>query len=151
MFTTSPEISGEIVALGHALASLPIGGLLTYTKMGYPSYYVVRRAIRKAEIDSGSLFATVRGEGVRRLDTTGSINHGSATLRRIRKAAQRGVARLGNIRANAEPQEQRRLLALQAQLGAIALVSNPLMTTKVEVHQTNTGPLPVGRVLEMFK
>jgi len=151
MFTTSPEISGEIVALGHALASLPIGGLLTYAKMGHPSHYVARRAIRKAEIDSGSLFATVRGEGIRRLDTTGSINHGAATLRRIRKAAQRGITRLSCIRANATPLEQRRLLALQAQLGAIALVSNPLMTAKVEVHQTNTGPLPVGRVLEMFR
>jgi len=160
MLKSNPENAADVEALTAALAELPVGETLAYEAMTETigrdiraHRYLLLSARDKAEEQTGALFDTVHNVGVKRLASSDMPDVGLATVKRIRRAAKRGVARLGSVRANDMPKaDADRLIAFRSQLGAISLMADGRKTHTVAAEVEKTGAVvPAGRVLDMFK
>jgi hypothetical protein len=156
--STSPENAADIEAMRDILAELSVGATVTYAEIAGrigrdPTHrpWLLRRAMRDAEEDTGSLFEIVRGEGVKRLPTSEIANVGTSAIRKVRKAAKRATKRLSCVRANdLAPEDAARVLAVRSQLGAISLVADGRKTQAVAA-KVDGGVIPAARALELFK
>lgn len=156
---TSPENAADLQRLKQLIAVIPIGSMLTYTELATAlgrdareKWWLVTRAIQECEEETGGLFAVVRGEGIKRLQSASIPDVGLAAIQKIRRTAKRGSARLEAVRINdLQQSEQHRLIAHRAQLGAIALIADGRKTvTLVRESASSDGPLKIGRVLELL-
>lgn len=159
-FGTSPENEADIQALTEALRALSIGSTLSYASMSATigrditaRRWLLQRACKEAETETGSLYEAVRGEGIRRLAGEETPSVGLAAIRRVRRAAKRGVQRLSKVRSNdLEPDVAAKIVAHKSQLGAISLVADGRKSATIVSEAERTGAeVPAGRVLELFK
>jgi len=158
--TTSPENAADVDTIKGLLLALPIGQTLSYAAMSEQlgrdvteRRWLLGRAIRQAEDDSGGLFATSRGEGIQRLTSNRVADAGLSTIQKIRRTARRGHVRLSGVRANDLPlTEQQRLLAHRSMLGAIASIADGRKAPTIAKEAAAVGHVvPAGRVLDLLK
>lgn len=157
---TSPENAADVEAMKQMLQELSSGTIQTYEAMSdslgrdvRARFWLLRKAIREAEAETGALFEVVRTVGIKRLATEEAPDVGLTCIRKIRRTAKRGVDRLGTVRANDLTQDQHnRLIAHRSQLGAISLVADGRKSITLAAEAAKTGQtIPAGRVLELFK
>jgi hypothetical protein len=156
MFRTSPEHAIQIEALVAALNALPVGQTITYDALSEAigkrvqtddGRFLLIRARRLAEKQTGTLFATVFGVGVKRLPADEAAGVGSDVRQRIRRSANRTYARLSDIRYNdITPDVRQRIDAERSLMGAIASLATQTSANSVAKH-TQTGPVPVAKLL----
>lgn len=159
MLKSNPENQADIRALADFLAALPVGEIATYDQLSQAigrnvrngAGYILTAARDAVEKESGAIFGTVHRVGVKRLTGQEAIGIGAQTGRKIRRAARRGIGRLGRIRDNSlTDADRKRINAYTAQLGAVALLAQTSTARKVEKQSTTATVLPVGRVLQVF-
>jgi hypothetical protein len=158
--TTNPENAAIIDRLTDMLAAVPIGAAMTYSAasatvgrdVAGKHRYLLDAAREKAEKQLGCIFECVRTVGVKRLPASESPEVGLASIRRVRKAAKRGVKRLTRLNANSlsEP-EHRRVISYRAMLGAIAMIADGNKARTVAAVVDIASPIPPAAVLEMFR
>lgn len=161
MRKAAPENETDIETIARLLKAASIGATVTYEAMTdaigrdiQDHRHLLLAAQRRTEEEIGALFGTVRGEGVKRLPSDEVASVGSHTIRRIRRAARRGMQRLTVVRANDLPMDDaRKIIAQRSQLGAIALVSDNRSTPAIQrsVDAMDGTTVPAGRVLDLFK
>lgn len=157
---TNPEHAAIVGKLSDMLTALPIGGILTWDAateavqrdIRTRHRYLLMAARERAEKALGCIFEAVRGEGLKRLSASDSPEIGLSAIRRVRKAAKRGVRRLERINANSlsEP-EVKRVIGYRAMLGAIAMIADGNKARTVSAVIDPTNPIPPKSILEMFK
>ena len=158
---TNPEHAAIVERLADQLGALSIGGTLTYSAASAACgrdvagqyRYLLTAAREKAEKNHGCLFECVRTVGVKRLPANEAPDVGLASIRRVRKAAKRGVRRLDRLNANSlsEP-ETRRVVSYRAMLGAVAMIADGNKARTVAAAVTDTAkPIPPSNILEMFR
>lgn len=136
-FQTSPENQALIDKMAAALQVCPAGTIISYADISpdgepiQPRRWLLSAAVKAAESVTGSRFATVRNVGVKRLRPDDLPGIGSEYIGRVRRTAQRGVARL-ETRDNLPPDTLRKVTAQRSQLGAVALFTKPSATEKLE-------------------
>lgn len=158
--STHPENEADVAALKASLLSAPIGEMISYAALSEAvgrdvteRRWVLSRAIHEAEEESGGLFSTVRGEGIKRLETQHVADAGLSTINKIRRTAKRGHKRLSSVRVNdLPPQEQHRLTAHKSMLGAISLLADGRKSPTIAKEVAAVGhAIPAGRVLDLLK
>lgn len=107
MFKQNAKVKKTVEVLVEAFKALPNGQTVSYEVLsklcGEPlssQSYVLQRALRKAEEQSGALFENVMGEGYQRLPSSEIPGVGKRANTRIRKHARRTRKRLETVRAN---------------------------------------------------
>lgn len=159
MLPSKPEIEIEVSAIASALVGLPIGQIMAYADINRvagrdvtkENRYILLRAVKKAEQDSGARFATVHATGVKRLSAEDLPGIGNAVRTRVKNAAKRGYARLTDLKYNDITPESRRLIdAERSLLGAISAIASDTSAKKVQAG-TTTGPLPVAHVMDALR
>ncbi|MEC9268527.1 MAG: hypothetical protein VX464_20880 [Pseudomonadota bacterium] len=156
---TSPENAADIETMVGVLEKASIGETVNYGAMdaalGRPSrntHWLIRKAIRQVEKDTGAIFEIVRGVGIKRLPSSDIPSVGTAAIRKIRRASKRAVARLQCVRVNdLGHDEAKQVIAQRAQLATISFMADGRKTPAItaEINE-DKSTLPVGRVLEVF-
>lgn len=107
MFDSSAKVAAKVEALLEALTALSPGQTVTYEALSKAlgekvssQDYVMQRALKKAERQTGAIFDNVMGQGYQRLHTHEISGLGKRANSRIRKTARRTRKRLENVRAN---------------------------------------------------
>lgn len=159
MLKSNPETAADIRALADFLAALPVGEVATYAQLSQTigrnvqkgAGYILAAARDVVEKEAGAIFGTIHRVGVKRLTGQEAIGVGAQTGRKIKRAARRGISRLGRIRDNSLSDDDRRKInAYTAQLGAVAMLAGADTARKVEKKSDASAVLPVGRVLDVF-
>ncbi len=160
MFRTAPETAADISAICELLKALSFDETATYDRISAAigrdvrgtSRWVLVKAIRQAETETGSLFASVHRVGIKRLRAADAHNVGRSSMRRIRRAAGRTHQRLGYVRGNdVTGQDRAKIEAYRSVFGAISALSREGVAQQVEQAAAPQSVLPVGRVLEIFR
>lgn len=160
MFTpTNSEHTAIIEKLTEALAALPIGGTIVYSKLSEIAgrdvsdryRYLLVKAADNAEKQLGCIFESVRGVGVKRLTASEIPDVGLAAIRKIRRGAKRGSKRLTRIGTNSlSESENRRVVASRAMLGAIATIADGRRASTLAAVADPVKPIPPENILQMF-
>jgi len=157
---TNPEHVAIIDRLAGALSALSIGAVLPYDIAAELAgrdvtgqyRYLLFAAREKAEKDLGCLFECVRRVGLKRLPASEAPEVGLASIRRVRKAARRGVKRLERLNANSlSAPEHRRVISYKAMLGAVALIADGNKARTVAAAVDPGKNIPPANILEMFR
>jgi hypothetical protein len=157
---TSPENEAIVERLEQALATLPLGGTVTTPQLvkaapGFSwsrNYWLLQKARERAEKNLGCIFETVRGIGVKRLSAQEIPDVGLSSLRKIRRAANRGKKRLSRVNSNSLSQgEQRRVVGMVAMLGAVAMIADGRKANAIATVADPVRPVPPKNILEMFR
>ncbi|XWN29950.1 MAG: hypothetical protein ROR55_21010 [Devosia sp.] len=160
LFRTSPENAADVEAIANKLREASIGGLVSYTAISAAigrdirsHRHLLDHARKKVESETGSLFETLRGIGIRRLRSEETHTVGLGVIRKVRRAARRGVERLSKVRVNDLDRETaNKIIAHRSQLGAISLVADGRKSATVAHEAERTGStIPAGRVLQLFR
>ena len=159
IFTTSPEIAADVETVVNILANLPVDGIMDYNQASdaigrdvtHTARYILDRARKLAEEQTGSLYESVRGTGIKRLTPADASMVGAAAIGKIRRHARRGMKRLALIRGNMTSADQAKVVAYQSQLGAIAVASTPSATKRIEGTINDSAVVPAGRIFDLFK
>lgn len=127
MFESSAKVATKVEAIVEILTALSPGEMVNYAmlsrvageKVGSQSY-VVQRARKKAEQQTGAIFDNVMGKGYQRLPTSEVPGLGKRANNHIRKTARRTRIRLEGIRANdLSPKEVASIAAYRSHFGMI--------------------------------
>ncbi|MGE4044488.1 MAG: hypothetical protein AB7F35_06520 [Acetobacteraceae bacterium] len=134
------------------LAAVPVGGIVSLAAMSdaigrdiEQCRYLLYAAIRHAGREHGALFASVRGQGYRRLPVSEIATIGRTAREKIRRTARRGLRSMeaGLSAANDVPNDVRiRLLQEQSALGLIEHVTRE--RNLPQVPEGTTRPLPIA-------
>jgi alkylated DNA nucleotide flippase Atl1 len=161
MSLSAPSIENatDIEAIAELLRALPIGETLTYAEISTAigrdikaRRWLIVPAIRRAETETGALYAVVWRQGYQRLPAENAPQVGSSALRSIRRRARRAAARLAGATGNVAPDIQRALIAQRSALGAIAEMTKERSVNRIGAALPETPVvLPIGRTLEMFR
>ena len=107
MFNPSAKIAAKVESLTEALVALSPGQGITYNAMSRVvgeritgSSYIMQRALKQAEQQSGCIFDNVHGKGYQRLATGEIPSIGKKANGRIRRTARKTRKRLEGVRAN---------------------------------------------------
>ncbi len=154
MFTTSPDRQIRIERLTRYLRDLPIRAVATYDDLSAHLGEDVKadrlaliRARKVAEQETGMRFATVHGEGVKKLDAASIPGIGEEVRKGIARKARRQSERLVGLKYNdIDGPMQARIDAERSILGAIAATAR-VSPEKVEQH-TSTGPIVPARIFQ---
>ena len=157
MFNTNPETAIEVDAVSNMLTQLPMTEILSYASIGEALGYDCQRkpfsvfkARKKAEAETGLRFETVRGVGIRKIDSAAVVGIGAAARRRIARHAKYQAIRLTGLKYNdIAPEIRSRIDAERSLLGAISATARA-STENIASH-TSTGPVVPARVFEMIK
>lgn len=157
---TSPENEAIVQKLEQVLTSIPMGGMVTTAniKKSVPGfrangdYWLLSKARERAEKNLGCAFEAVRGIGIKRLASSEIPDVGLASLRKIRRAANRGKKRLSRVNTNSLSQgEQRRVVGMVAMLGAVSMLADGRKASAVAAVADPVKPIPPKNILEMFR
>ena len=110
-------------------------------------------ARRMAERETGRLFGTVAGEGVKLLTPDEQVAQGSDVVARIRRATKRGITRVGRVQVEKLTDDQRKEYSTNASvLGALYHFSRPKSIEKIgtAVAKQDAGKLAIGDTLKLF-
>jgi hypothetical protein len=157
MFATNPELQLEIEKLYEALNELAPDGLLSYETMsrllGYSikqKPWVLMRAKKRFENNTGLRVGTVRGEGVRKLTAEAVPGLGAVARKRIGRIAKRGSEQLIDLRYNdIDSRVQARIDAERSLLGAISAVASTQGNHMAK--ETRTGPIVPAAVFDHLR
>ena len=155
MFNTSPDRQIRIERLAKFLRDLPIREVATYEALSdhlgedvKSDRIALIRARKVAERETGMRFATVHGEGVKKLDAAAIPGIGEEVRKGIARKARRQSERLVGLKYNdIDGPMQARIDAERSILGAIAATAN-VKAEKVEIH-TSTGPIVPSRIFQV--
>lgn len=155
MFRSSPEREAEIRTLSGLLREIPLGEVLSYAAMteaigrdvrgdARVSLLAARQTVEREP--EGRRFETLRGVGIKRIETADIPGIGAATRRKISRTARRGHARLCGITANdLTPEVQKQIDFERSMLGAITLASSSRTAAKVQKATPGTsGEIPAA-------
>jgi hypothetical protein len=156
MFSTNPETEIEVDALAKALVAVPIRETISYAALSEVVGYDVQRkpfalfkARKRVESDTGLRLATVKGEGIKKLDAEAIAGIGAAARKNIARKAARQAQRLTGLRYNdIDATTQARIDAERSLLGAISAMSKTDIE-RVE-EQTRTGPVVAAKVFDLM-
>lgn len=155
---TDPENARKINAIADVLRHVSVGETLRYAALRSAGYrderdsWLLGRAREIVEKELGCCFATVRTVGVKRLTSDEIPSVGLLTLRKIRRAANRGKKRLDRVNVNSLSQsEQRRVVGMSAMLGAVSLVSDGRKAVAIGAVADPVKPIPPKNILDMFR
>lgn len=159
-FKASAENTADVESLARALSALSIDETVTYQQLTnligrniQSHYWLLNKARKIVEEETGSLYEVVRNVGIKRLASEDAANVGLSVIGKVRRTATNGIKRLANVRCNDMPAEEaNKVLAHRSQLGAIALVADGRKSVTVAKEAAvNGGVVPAGRVLDLFK
>ena len=157
---TSPENAAAIGRLEAMLSELSIGQTIEYGELSKTAKHDVRngsrwlltKAVDNAEKSLGCAFESVRGVGIRRLQSDEIPDVGLAALRRIRSTARRGKKRIDRANSNSLSEfDKRRVIGYGAMLGAVAMSADGRKATAIAAVADPVKPIPPGNVLDMFR
>lgn len=155
------ELSLETQVIVERLGKAAVGDLVTYQELRdltgldvqHDGRGVMESARRICQRDSRMVFGAVMNEGLKRLDDQGIVGTGGVTLKRIGRAARRGVRTLGCVKDfDALPESARVEHNMSVSvLGALGQMTkrNKLEQVRLAVSNAQTK-LPLARTLEMF-
>jgi len=158
MFTPSTAAAADTLAISDCLAKTQVGEVCTYAALSAAigrdvsrARYLVLRAIRKLNKDTGALFAAVHKVGYKRMAATDAHMFGSSTRARIRRTAHRTSAMIASAceRANEMPDAERR--KAMAEIGILNMVAHLSTERAIAAHSAD-APQPVAvSMREMLK
>lgn len=157
---TSPQNEAIIEKLSLPLKTLSVGGTIDYQTLkraapGFRAngdYWLLNKARERVEKELGCAFESVRGIGIRRLTSDEIPDIGLQTLRKVRRAANRGKKRLSRVNTNSLSEgEQRRVVGMCAMLGAVAMIADGRRATTIATVADPVKPIPPQNILEMFR
>lgn len=156
-FATNPEMQIEVEKLTRALSELGPEQMLPYADMsrmlGYDikdKPWVLMRAKKRVEKDSGLRLSTVRGEGVKKLSAEGLPGIGMVARSRIGRIAKHNANRLSELRYNdIDSRLQARVDAERSLLGAIGAVASTKGDHVASI--TKTGPIVAAAVFDYVR
>jgi hypothetical protein len=156
-FATNPELQIEMEKLSRALADLGPEEMLPYADMtrmlGYnikEKPWVLMRAKKRVEKDTGLRLATVRGEGVKKLSAENLAGIGMTARAKIGRVAKYNAARLSGLRYNdIDDRIQARVDAERSLLGAISAVASTKGDHVASI--TKTGPVVAAQVFDYLR
>ncbi len=148
------EASPEVRLIADMLIACPVGEVVTYTSMSVAigrsilsRRHIVYAALKKAEKEVGAVFASIRGQGYKRLAASEVIEVvGSSARAHIRRTARRSARTLneGTRRHNnLKPEEQRKVAAEMSVLGLIEHISRDKVVAPKEDAPTKPQPVAV--------
>lgn len=156
MFSTNPETEIEVERLTKVLSNLPIRSIASYAELSQAVGYDVQerpftlmKARERVEKQTGLRFATVKGEGVKKLDGASVAGIGAAARKVIARRAKRQAARLTGLSYNdIDASSQQRIDAERSLLGAISATAKADIA-KVE-QEARTGPVVAARIFDLM-
>lgn len=129
-----PELSWETSKIYDRLKAADIGEIITYKELSVlinhedmqnNCRWYLESARRKLQADKQLIFDVVPNKGVRRLDNEGKIDCGDTAIKKVRRAANRGMKKLSCVDIGAlTNQKKTELFARMSILGAMKLFSN---------------------------
>jgi hypothetical protein len=157
MRATNPEIQIEVERLSAILRETPIGAVASYDALSGSVGYSVQlkpfsllRARKVVEEETGMRFATIRGEGVKKLEASAIPGIGASARRSVARKAKRHAARLAGLSYNdIEAPIQARIDAERSLLGAISAAARADVETVQK--ETRTGPIVAMRMFDMLR
>lgn len=145
MLTT--EASPDTRAVAELLATVPVGEIVSFAALSAAigrditrCRHVLYAGKRAAERDAGAVFATVRGQGMRRLSAERAAETvGTAARSHIRKTARKATRTLiaATSRANDLPPAVQR--SVSAEVSAFALIEH--LSRDAAVKAADDAPL----------
>ncbi len=157
------RISPETRMLADRIASLEVGETITYKELSSlvgedvqkSAGGALRAARRMCQRDKQIVTDPVTNVGIIRLSDNETVASGDSVMRKIRRAARRGIDRVSAVsRFDDLPNESKiRHNALMSGFGVVAAFMKPKSIKKIEgaVNTAQTGQLPIGRTLEVFQ
>jgi len=150
------EQKALVLKIVHTLLTAPVDETIPYStlrkidEVEIPGW-MVQRARAMLNEQYGMIFATVRGEGLRRMDSRAGVKHtGERSLLGIRRAARRGSKRLGNaVRYSNDLTPSDRRLANSRQC-ALSLIEHLSLAKNVATLPDEAPPKPVDG-MEMLR
>lgn len=156
MITSNPEIQIEVERLAAILRGLPIRATATYAELsetvGYPvnrKPFALLKARKLVEQETGMRFATVRREGVKKLDGADVVGIGAMARKLIARKARTQAARLTGLSYNdIDSGKQARIDAERSLLGAISATAKADIERVTQV--ASTGPVVAAKVFDLL-
>lgn len=158
MFPTNPDLQIESEKIEAALSNLGPEELMTYRDIndlvGYDviktKRWVVMRAKQRVEKRQGLRFATVNGQGIKKLAATSLPGIGAVSRKRIGRIAKKDAARLTELKYNdIDSRLQSRIDAERSLLGAISAVASTHGNHVVPL--TRTGPIVAKELFDHIR
>jgi hypothetical protein len=148
------ELSPETRTIADRLNATEVGGIVSFAEMSaaigrniLSRRHVIYSAMRLAEKESGAIFATIRGQGYKRLAASEVVEIvGSSARAHIRRTARRSAKTLneGTRRHNNLPPEmQRKVASEMSVLGLIEHISRDKVVAPKEDAPTKPQPVAV--------
>lgn len=157
-----PELSWETSKIYERLKVADIGELVPYKELSVlidkediqnDCRWYMDSARRKLEIDEGIIFTVIPNKGLKRLDNEGKIDCGDVAIKKVRRAAKRGMKKLGCVDVGSLTNEKKtELFSRMSVLGAVRLFSGKKVIKGLE-NKTKLEPrfLNYKPNLDLFK
>jgi hypothetical protein len=154
------EKSADAKILEAVLAEANVGDMVTYQTLSraigrdvrefaLPSLRSARHGLLKSK---NMVFCCETGIGYRRLDDSQIVDAAEADRKKMKRAANRSIAKLSAVDFNNLPPEKKKQHTVaSAQMGAIAMFSSKSTTKRItdKLDDTKTT-LAIGETLSMF-
>lgn len=155
-----PELSVDTQVLERRLLELNIGDEVPYqvlsTAIGRnvqgPGRHVLASAVRRLLNEHGRVIASVKGQGMKRLDDVGIVSTGAAAIKHIHRTSKRASKRLAAVadyEALPKP-EQARLNLQRAMLGVLAHSTREPQMKKLE-GKVGAALVPSAKMLDAMR
>lgn len=161
MTKTIPEMAMETRMLRDRLAKSNIGDVITYSELSDligqqvqdRSRGHLNSAVKSLLTERQMVFGTIRTVGLKRLSDGEIVAVGDEILPRIRRMAKRATQKLmavGDFSSLTNDQKIRHN-AVVSSLSTVSFFSKESRVKEIEKQVGSAQPLPVGKVLGLFK
>ena len=154
------EKSADTKILESVLSEAKVGDMVTYEDLSrsigrdvrefaLPSLRSARHGLLKS---AGMVFGVETNVGYKRLDDSEIVDSTESDRRRMKRAANRSIAKLSVVAFDRlTPEQKKKHTVSSAQMGAIAMFSGKNATKKI-AEKVNDGKttLAIGETLSMF-
>lgn len=150
-FEPTARNAADLKALTDTLASVPIGGTISYAELSEAigrdarkCRYLLLKAMNDLNKEQGAAFAAVRGMGYRRVGVDKAAQFGETRRASFRRVSRRTMKQMQNMvaKTNDVPADVHRKVSQElSALGIIELVSS---RKAVEALPLRTKPVPTG-------
>jgi hypothetical protein len=161
MTKTIPEMAMETRMLRDRLAKSNIGDVITYSELSDligqqvqdRSRGHLNSAVKSLLTERQMVFGTIRTVGLKRLSDGEIVAVGDEILPRIRRMAKRATQKLLAVADfNSLTNDQKvRHNAVVSSLATVSFFSKEARVKEIEKQVGSSQPLPVGKVLGLFK
>jgi hypothetical protein len=153
------EKSADTLVIEHRLRTTESGDIVTYDELSKLLGRDVKlhcrsglRTARNALVYEAIHFATIPGEGFKRLTADESVSSSQSHINRARAASRKGLKQLQHVKADElSGQMKQTHLAKVSQLGMLHLFSTASAAKKIEAKvQDSNQQIPIGETLKLF-